>query len=605
MKPINVINKQNFETSNLTREYISPCDQVITTLIKTHISIIKDKEICVHYNDKQGLFASVIMLDAKEQPKMGCIDLPLKGVPKKILEEKNVESFKKFFDHTYLVPMKGNDGFYDRVEVNLSLKGGVKAKIPFQPGLALGSVISGDCISQMEEYDKYSEKLNSLEEHINNLEQKLHELEQKTESRKKSREGKVGNDSLIRCWGLEKDLINGAINELNTEIGNCKFTRIPDFRSFTHGVRSPINMETSRIMVQPRSFDSLSYSSHYINMRQDFSKISDSIEQSSSAGSVDLEVGSGLWKVKAATTWAKGAHERLVQIGKSQKSEGVLVINAMVTTRNVRCFTQIDYDLEALKSISSAMDSVDEAEKKKYGITKDNKLYLLTEAVLGGSFTGLVTFLRQDDSKGTSGNKGRESRMTAQVGVSGAASVLTGGGGYEHAMQSAKQSQHDMMESSGNTKVDIEIFSQGAIPTLMREVVNSEIIKHLDLNPAKFELSQQDKEDSKDMLSSDSNTRSLAICKRQMKMEAAQVGILNECRGLVSSTEQQTVHSPKTVMSAYDNFSDKMTSDIGCGIPVGFNYLMLTKEMIDDKIKMLSGKHSKPLAPEVSASSQS
>ena len=183
MKPFTTTEKPYFINVLPNENRINRCDDVVTTLIKTHIPPIKDKEICVHHNNVQGLFASIRLLDTKEQPSSGYIDLPLRGVPKSVLERNNVCDFKKFFSHTNLIPMKNSEGFYDKVEVHLSLKGGMRAKIPFQPCLDLGYVVSGECIEKMEEYAKFSANASAIEDQVSNVEHRIDELEQKIKSK--------------------------------------------------------------------------------------------------------------------------------------------------------------------------------------------------------------------------------------------------------------------------------------------------------------------------------------------------------------------------------------------------------------------------------------
>ena len=381
------------------------------------------------------------------------------------------------------------------------------------------------------------------------------------------------------------------MDALNTFINSCSiastnFKEISVLQPFHYGLCSPINMGASRIEIQPRSFESLSYTSNYINMSEEFSNVQEKINQSSNAGGGTLGLGYGLWQAKAFGTLAKGACERLTQVHQSQKAEGVLVVNAMVTTRNVRCFTDISYDKTVLAEILSVMESGDKESKKRIGITDDNKLYILTEAVLGGSFTGLIIFLKQEDIRRDRINKGKEIGITAGIGGAVAYGPALGSLGYQHAFQSAEQAENDALNTIRNTNIKVEVFSQGSIPELTREVLDREIIRHLDLNPAKFEISQKDCNDAKDMVSGNPEARNLAICKRQMKIENAQVAIMNVCRGVTSfKGDKQTVHTTKTIMAAYDNFADRMISDSGCGIPIGFNYRVLTMDMIKAELE--------------------
>ena len=57
------------------------------------------------------------------------------------------------------------------------------------------------------------------------------------------------------------------------------------------------------------------------------------------------------------------------------------------------------------------------------------------------------------------------------------------------------------------------------MPVFSRDVIEHEIVKHLDLNPSKFELSKKDESEAAIMASAKGQAKTTATVKRQMKME--------------------------------------------------------------------------------------
>ncbi|KIC72986.1 hypothetical protein DB42_CO00210 [Neochlamydia sp. EPS4] len=578
--------------------------------VNTYKSLLNDKKIEVLYNKQTGLSAIIHFLDAQGNVVSKSLPLPLKGMPAEITVQKDVSQIKRFFENTHLIAEKGLEGSYAHVSVHVSGKGGGNGKIPFQPGLALGSVVRGETLIKMEEYAQKMANEETIIEQIKSAEQRIDMLKTKIKARHDVAVQGESGDPLIACWEKQMGAATNFIKTLSAKL-NSASGEIPIFENFYQGVESPIDMARSQMEVQPRGFDSLHYNSQYIDMRQELSKIHDRITHSSSASSVSASVG---WLMmvggSASLAGSSATSERLAQIKMEGIAEGVLVINAVATSRHVRCFTDLQYDKRKLQALLNAMNRNNNDELKKYGISKradgTKEIYLLTEAVLGGSFTALVTFSNE------SRTDRKEDKFTHEHGIS---TAVRGGGnfvdwgisiGNSNAIQYGIQTESDILRSIVGTKVSIEIISQGAMPIFAREVVEREIMKHVDLNPSKFELSKKDEEDAEIMATGKEKEKALAVLQRRMKMENAQVAVMNTYRGLTSSKEKQNVHSTQSVMEAYENFVTQMTTDRDCGIPIGFNYQILTQKEIEEMLEELSPsfKEAEQGKPSVSQATQ-
>lgn len=589
--------------------------------IRTYSDLLNKNQIDVLYHEKTGFSAYVHHLDSNGHILSSTSALPLQGLPKEITRLKEIREIKRFFRETYFIPEKGVDGLYNRVAVHIPALGGGKFKIPFQPGLALGSIIKGDTLEKMENYAKIEAQRDALAEQMKAAEQQIEILQGKIASKKSSSptttasssitkespnanssakdKPKSGADILINLWNNQMTSLEKMIIALAKKIEESKFEEIPIFEGFHQGIESPIDINRSRLDVKPRGFDSLNYSSQYIDMKQSISEIDDQVKHSSSANDVSISGGAWIFKGKVSHAWSEATSQRLAQIKQENTSKGVLMINAMVTTRHVRYFSDLHFDKAKLKMILNVMKDGGHDAWNRYGITtrqEDSKtvkeIYLLTEAVLGGSFTALVIFLDEEKKKRALEKEAEEHGHTTSVKLSGKYLFAKGSANFSHSDHSGSQSEEDLLNNISNTNIAIEITAQGGIPIFTRDVIEHEVMKHLDVNPAKFELSPQDEAEAENFDKLGEKEKLVAAYKRQMKMENAQIAVMNTYRGLTATKDKQTVHTAKSVMEAYENFADKIVSDPNCGIPIGFNYQVLTESRLKEILAELEGPKS-------------
>lgn len=493
----------------------------------------------------------------------------------------------------------------------------IGSSIPFQPGLALGSIIRLNTLEQQNEQVEANrdEKMQICEKEYERLEEDILKCQTKIAARliqksiniknndaKWEETVKKSNDALVVSYRnalakleLEKTKLGQEIIGIYPELTSLEDNnpvqgmqkKVDVKKGFQQGIVSPLDMGASRIETQPRSSESLDYSSEYIKMDSDITEIYNHMKQSSHASSISGGGGAkwGPWKagVSLSNQNLDAAADRLFQIHKEKKSEGVLVINAMMTTRYVRCFTNLEYDASKLRNILEVMKTNDAIELERHGISvvgTRKEIYLLTEAVLGGSFTALVTFMHASKNKQQgSGDAGqKENRKGVEINAEGV--VWHAHSDYSSGSGNASQGEEDIIRNASSTRVKIEIFAKGAIPTFSRNIIETEVIKHLNINPNMFELSKMDEKDVETMVTATGQKRQVAIEKQRLKTEKCQNAFLNTYRGLASGKNQQKIHTLESVMDAYDDFAEKMTEDSGCGVPIGFNYDIYTEERI-------------------------
>lgn len=576
------------------------------TCVKTYVSLLKDKKIEVLHHPQRGLSALISPLDSKGEALDKSLPLPLLNVPKEIATQKDVSQLQRFFEHTYLIPEKGMEGEDDRVAVYVRGCGGGKSKIPFQPGLSLGCVIRGECLEKMEAYAETVGAREAISEQIDAAEQRIEVLEAKIQSRAKSlkRKGSSGGegkpDGLIDCWEAEQKSINENIKALTKKVQSSNKSGPPYFDGFQVAIESPIDMEKSVWGVQPRGFDSLNFSSQYIDMSEELSEIHDKVNHASSANSVALDGSIWMLKANASYSWSETTSQRLAKIKKEGQAKGVLMISATATTRHVRSFTHIHYDKIKLRQILEAMKNEDDPLRERYGITQGSKgpeIYLLTEAALGGSFTALVTFSDEQKMDRIINKKGEGKGSQLKGGFGADVPIwhnLSASIAGSHASQQGNQSEDDVLRNTTGSRVSIEINCCGAVPTFATHVIEHEIAKHLDLNPSKFELSEKDEASLEAMGSANVKEQSKAIFKQQMKEQNAGVALVNAYRGMTAVKEKQTLHNRDSVLEAYESFANKMATDSACGVPVGFNYQVLSQKMLEDILSKLEGPPKSP-----------
>jgi len=565
-----------------------------SSLLKNYTDLIGGQTTKIYQHPCKGLFASVSKPGLQGADLENDILLPIKGITEELLKSKSIPQLKKFFECTLLIPVKNAQGGYECVEVRRQGKGGVKSKIPFQPGLALGSIVSMDCIKTMEAFAEAASKREHLAGLIENFEQEIAKLQLQIQQRRdaKARPGRASpqrpadgspsqdgavesvkaappkEDVLIACWEKHIKSLEAGIEGLYGQLTTLDIASdMTGFSNFQATGQSPIDESASEVVIQPRGFDSLNYSSEFISMEATDQHIQDRVEQWSSGFNANASIGWGLWKVKGSTASARAAGERIKDIRASDTANKILVVNAMMTTRHVRSYKNICYNMEALRRILELMNGDDTEAKKAAGISENNEICLLTEAVMGGSFVGLVIF--QKESKIEEDNRRKTEETNRQHTLKVGSSVFGGSVDGSYTGQYAAQSEDGRLQSNAYLNVKVEFFSQGVVHGIARDITERELYKYANLDSEKLTVGQ----------SSGKTTE-----EQQTALKQVAIAGLTAARAIVSEKGKEAVHTPNNLMQAYENFAEQMSHDAGCGIPVGFNFTVLTKAMIEKKL---------------------
>jgi hypothetical protein len=100
-------------------------------------------------------------------------------------------------------------------------------------------------------------------------------------------------------------------------------------------------------------------------------------------------------------------------------------------------------------------------------------------------------------------------------------------------------------------------------------------------------LSSSDVSDAEKIVKSKGEELQVALVQQDVKMRNHQATVLNVIRGMTAEKHVQNIHTMESVMGAYESFADQITNDKESGVPIGFNYTVLTKEEIEKHIARL------------------
>lgn len=589
----------------------------LSFLVARYTDLFKAKTYEVLWNPAQGaLIARVydsisgVLVD----------NLPVTDVPSHILKDRDVQKMEAYFRHTHLASETGVDGSINRVSTHIIAPAAGKGVIPFQPGLALGSVVKAETIDKIERFADQMAAKQNLEDRIRMAEQRLTAFELQRESRlaqkpelKKINKLQNGQEEVTYAKDVRLDAINSKIEKQKEKIEKLydeKFADteeedLPTFNNFQASAASPVDMGRSTIESQPRAFDTLDFNSQYIKMSESEASIHNQVSQSSNSINVSANASYLLCSAGVKYGRVQAIASRVAQIKKRNTAQGTLIINATVTTRHVRCYTKLHYDHNKLRLILDAMNKGDEATLRRYGISvpakkggkeekadveavepkkkeeeKEPAFYVLTEAVMGAYFTSLITFLDESETGRDGKIKQDESIQTLNVNAELGLGKFATKASVGVTRSGASNKEDDELKSKAQTKVEIEISSEGVLPQFERNNIEREVISHVNLDPTKFVRTQEDDKDAED-IAKGGDDRTLAQEKRRIKMANAQEAILNTMRGLNFLRESQKIQTMESVLGAYESFLDKVTKDPNCGVPVGFNYDIITKSEIE------------------------
>ncbi|MGR3973078.1 MAG: hypothetical protein QRY72_00635, partial [Candidatus Rhabdochlamydia sp.] len=478
----------------------------------------------------------------------------------------------------------------------------INAKIPFQPGLALGSIVRGDIIEKLDKYgqvqaqiDKIERELNVLEQEAKKIDAKIQAVIQSSADPKIKDPNKLINASITKAYEAQKKSIDAQIERIPKRIDkliNMNDCDLPVFANISTGLETPIDFDKTVIGTEIRGFDTISFSSSYIDMNEDSSSHNSSFDQSSSANSAGISGSYGVFTGSASHSWSNAAMDRVEKIKSEGKASKILVVNSLVTTRNVRVLKQRAYDNAKLNTILEKMKSFDLEEgkipnqrgRKKYkekvqelndlGIAVINnikQIYILTEAVMGGSFSAIVTYLKEDRSNQDVEDHAKSKSSNTSISI-GAKALLWGANGkFDRSSQEANESHAMGIYNLNNLNISIEFIAQGIIPQMARESVIREAIKQQQHSFRQYQPNGSTKEDQ-------------SARERQAELQVAMYQAITSKQSEITR-EEIPVHTPNTILKAYDDFCAEISTDAFGGVPIGFNYAILTEKNIEDMVK--------------------
>ena len=120
----------------------------------------------------------------------------------------------------------------------------LNAKIPFQPGLALGSIVRGDIIEKIEKYGETLSVIENAEKQMQRLEKETADLDKKIKVLNgKGNKQTAVDQKLVELFTLQKTSLTNASAKLLETLTSIKDFALPFFSNITTGLESPIDFD--------------------------------------------------------------------------------------------------------------------------------------------------------------------------------------------------------------------------------------------------------------------------------------------------------------------------------------------------------------------------
>ncbi|MGR3912895.1 MAG: hypothetical protein QRY71_06305 [Candidatus Rhabdochlamydia sp.] len=441
------------------------------------------------------------------------------------------------------------------------------AKIPFQPGLTLGSIVRGDVIEEMEQYAQTLLKIEKIQHEIQGFERDLKNLDRNITDITHKKNKTEFDHELEVLLKQQQAKLQKKIDQLPEKIEEMGCLKMPSLPNISIELESPIDFDHTQITMHHRGFDSIYFNSQCIDMNESPHHVQNQLDQSLRAGSANISGSYGSFSIKAPYSWSADTLARVNEIHSQGYAAKIFLITALVTTRHVRLFKDIVYDL---KKLAALLNMMKEGHQEK-GITAQGnakKIYMLTEAVMGGYFSAIVIYLKnkpQDSTQDFSSHFNKQ--------VKEGMGFFKDKGEHLKTFQKANKSE-DNISHPDNTDISIEFIAQGTIPQLAKQKVVQELLKHEDQNLKKYATLRNFQENQDHYKHQSGLQQDINI-----NMDELQTAI---------QKEENSIHTSGKVMQAYNDFCRTIVDDPYCGIPMGFNYTVLTENEIEIIIKELS-----------------
>ena len=139
-------------------------DSQSAVLIHSYEDLLR-QGVCRVYRSSDGRF-----FGAYESP--SCkpkTSLPIVGLDPRIEKIHSIATISLWFQGMIVYPGKGASDEVNRVCLSGALRGGVKSTIPFQPGLAHGSMVAAATLERLEEYAEITGRIEAFETQFNEI----------------------------------------------------------------------------------------------------------------------------------------------------------------------------------------------------------------------------------------------------------------------------------------------------------------------------------------------------------------------------------------------------------------------------------------------------
>jgi len=360
-----------------------------------------------------------------------------------------------------------------------------------------------------------------------------------------------------------------ASNELNDFIMNSINKK--DSAEFEMSPESPVDYSKSKVVIQDRSFDSIRFHSSYINSENCGSEVKNFVGQ--------LSGSTGMSSVFASANVEGSITSRVSRGMSSDRSVGTLLIGCSVTTRYVRCFENMTWDMRKLWDYVTILNG------KSSGKMEYQDLIYFTEAVLGGSFIGLVHILKTSTNTNDLTKLAANSRLIVTANRDAA-------GDFSKNLSAGFLNEIQKVTSIASTQVEIEFISLGAIPGFKRYNMPFKVSEMADLNPSVMTLTKEDEDyvdevydDNYGTTGSKENKTVKYMEKKRIRDANSQQTIINTFKGVNEIKTDQEIHNINSLYDAFENFEKIITTDKLAGVPVGFNFQLLDKKEVERLIK--------------------
>lgn len=429
------------------------------------------------------------------------------------------------------------------------LKGGT-IKIPFRPGMTIGSVMSQVDVLVLKQESVFNETELALEQSISTLNNIQFNLD--------------ADDKKIPELITEYE---SKLKQLKQE--KCEWALLMATQNQSFDVKPTISSTTSgaRFRIEPRGSETSSLTSMYFHKESKSDASSSESSGSKTSSEVSLKVGKFFGSVTLKRQASKEEKSLLEAVAKEQSYLGSLSLNYKMTSKQVKVLEHASASEpntpefeQFIKTDKSRCEHFltlvkERKESIKETLIKDiytclitdlerikdqqspSHIHYLSEAVLGGTFIGMIHFFKSDQM--TASNHQESSATATQYAAKAEASFMGFKAGGSVSRSRAYQEAAAFQEAITNSGIMIKIdcITQGALADIKRQPIKT------------------------------------TLTTNQQEAKATQEA--NEHMALVREEKEYRVHQLDSLYEMFENFVDAIRHTPDSGIPISFTYRTL------------------------------